>query len=300
MQQPVQATAKSQENDPQQRLMDSAAEVIATRLKQVSIKDPEDANQVFGRKERDGSTPIVITPRRASKANMFALVLGGLMAFTGLFLSQIPYVKEYLADPIIWSWFGAVTYWPIMVVLLLIGLYPLFAMKIPSGVFALMTRSGRYVGVYEAGRHMLPPWYKIAYMVTRQSTAYNAPVKNCPTADNVMVKVDLLLVFHVEDPEAFVYKLGAEKFGDLLSSSAEEAIRGLVRSTTHDKAYELRGQGAGEMSKRSTTNSPRLAWCSAPPRSPTWCCRRNWPGRWRIKRSSRARSGNRRSIKSTR
>ena len=234
-------------DDPREQIFDKVSEVVATRLEQVSIDQPEEANQVFGRRSADGSTPIVITPRRTTKANAFALFLGGLMAFTGLFLWQIPVVWDYLAEPIIWSWFGGVTYWPIMLVLILIGVYPLVTMTIPSGVFALMTKHGRYIGIYEAGRHFLPPWYKISYMVTRQSTAYNAPVKNCPTRDNVMVKVDLLLVFHVEEPEAFVYKLGAEKFGDLLGSSAEEAIRGLVRGTTHEKAYELRGKGAGEM-----------------------------------------------------
>lgn len=233
--------------NPKEEMYGAVSDFIATKLKQVTIDEPNDANQVFGRKYDDGGTPIVITPKRTTKANTFLLFLGGLMAFTGLFLNQVPYVKEYIADPIIWSGVGAVTYWPLMLLFLAVGIYPLMAMTIPSGVFALMTKHGRYVGVYEAGRHILPPWYRIAYMVTRQSTAYNAPVKNCPTADNVMVKVDLLLLFHVEDPESFVYKLGAEKFDDLLASSAEEAIRSLVRSTTHDKAYELRGKGAGEM-----------------------------------------------------
>lgn len=232
--------------EAQARLMNSVSDVIATRLKQVTINEPEEANHIFGRRADDGSTPIVITPKRSSKANGFALFLGGVMAFFGLFVSQIPGVNA-IAEPIIWSGFGFVTYWPIMILFLVIGLYPMITLTIPSGVYALMTKHGRYIGVYDAGRHFLPPWYKISYLVTKQSTAYNAPVKNCPTADNVMVRVDLLLVFHVEDPEAFVYKLGAEKFGDLLGSSAEEAIRGLVRSTRHDVAYELRGKGAGEM-----------------------------------------------------
>ncbi|MBI1390231.1 MAG: hypothetical protein GC154_17465 [bacterium] len=232
---------------PRDKVADAFSDMVATRLKQVTISDPDEANRVFGRKGDDGTTPIVITPKRTSKTNAFSLTLGMLMAFVGLFLNQVPFINEYIAKPIIFSGIGYVTYWPLMVLFLLIGVYPLIALSIPSGVFALMTKHGRYIGVYEAGRHFLPPWYKIAYMVTRQSTAYNAPVKNCPTSDNVMVKVDLLLTFHVEEPEAFVYKLGAEKFDDLLASSAEEAIRGLVRGVSHDRAYELRGKGAGEM-----------------------------------------------------
>ncbi len=231
---------------PKNPMIHQITEVVATRLTQESASELEDANQIFGAKNLDGGTPIVITPKRSSKANALALSLGVLMAFVGLFLSQIPGVKSVIG-PIIFSGFGMVTYWPIMILLLAAGVHPLIVLKIPSGVFALMTKYGKYVGVYQAGRHFLPPWYKVAYMVTRQSTAYNAPVKNCPTADNVMVKVDLLLVFNVEDPEKFVYKLGAEKFGDLLASTAEEGIRSLVRSIDHNHAYELRGKGAGEM-----------------------------------------------------
>jgi len=221
-------------------------EALTTKLTQVTVTDLEDANQVFGAKDGSGGTPIVITPKRSSKTNILALVIGLVMAFVGLFLSQIPGVKAVIGA-LMFSGFGIVTYWPTMMLFLVIGIYPLIVLQIPSGVFALMTKHGKYIGIYEAGRHFLAPWYRVAYMVTRQSTAYNAPVKNCPTADNVMVKVDLLLVFHINDPEKFVYKLGAEKFGDLLASSAEEGIRSLVRGTTHNKAYELRGKGASEM-----------------------------------------------------
>lgn len=220
---------------------------VATRLQQVTIDDPEEASQVFGTHHPNGLTPIVITPKRSAKTNIVTLGLGLIMAFVGLFMNQIPWVKTYIADPIIWSGFGAVTYWPIMVIFLVIGLYPLFVLRIPSGVHALMTKHGKYIGIVRAGRHILPPWYRVAYMVTQQSTGYNAPVKDCPTSDNVMVKVDLVLVFHVSDPEKFVYMLGAEKFGALLASAAEEAIRGLVRAVSHHQAYELRGKGANEM-----------------------------------------------------
>ncbi len=125
------------------RVVDAASELVATRLKQVSINELEDANQVFGSKVPHGGTPIVITSRRAGKANMLVLALGILLAFVGLFLSQIPYIKEYLADPIIWSGFGAVTSWPMMLVLLFVGIYLLITLTIPSGVIALMTRHGR-------------------------------------------------------------------------------------------------------------------------------------------------------------
>jgi len=219
---------------------------VTTRLTQEAVTELEDANQIFGTRNELGGTPIVVTSKRSSKFNALALFLGGMMAFVGIFLSQIPVIAT-VVKPMIFSGLGIVTYWPLMLFLLGLGLYPLFVLKIPSGVYAMMTKHGRYIGVYDAGKHLLWPWFKVAYMVTRQSTSYNAPVKNCPTADNVMVKVDLLVVFHIDNPEEFVYKLGAEKFGDLLASTAEEGIRSLVRGTSHDHAYELRGKGADEM-----------------------------------------------------
>lgn len=75
----------------------------------------------------------------------------------------------------------------------------------------------------------------VAYIVTQQSCTYNAPVKSCPTKDNVMVDCELTIVFSIgpspEDVKAFVYNLGAVKFNDFLSAEIEEAIRQLVRAT---------------------------------------------------------------------
>jgi regulator of protease activity HflC (stomatin/prohibitin superfamily) len=34
-------------------------------------------------------------------------------------------------------------------------------------------------------------------MITRATITYNAPARNCPTADNVMVHVDLSLTFRI-------------------------------------------------------------------------------------------------------
>jgi len=83
-------------------------------------------------------------------------------------------------------------------------------------------------------------------MVTRQSCTYNYPVSYCPTKDNVMVKVDITLVFRIDNAQNFVYKLGATKFDDMLQGVAEEAIRSTVRSYEHTSIYELRGSTTRE------------------------------------------------------
>merc|ERR1712241_677461 len=93
-----------------------------------------------------------------------------------------------------------------------------------------------------------PFWNHVAYMVTQQSCTYNAPVKSCPTKDNVMVDCELTLVFSIgpdpTDVKNFVYNLGALKFNEFLAAECEEAIRQLIRVTPLSDVYELRGSSS--------------------------------------------------------
>jgi len=85
-------------------------------------------------------------------------------------------------------------------------------------------------------------------MVTQQSCTYAAPVKSCPTADNVMVDTELTLVFAIgpnpDDVKKFVYNLGAIKFNEYLAAETEESIRQLVRATPLAEVFELRGSSS--------------------------------------------------------
>jgi len=121
--------------------------------------------------------------------------------------------------------------------------------NVPSGVSSIVHRCGKDAypdGLAPAGMQMCEPWYKsVAYMVTQQSCTYYAPVKSCPTKDNVMVDCELCLVFCIgpdpDDVKKFVYNLGALKFNEFLSCECEEAIRQLLRNTPLSDVYELRG-----------------------------------------------------------
>jgi regulator of protease activity HflC (stomatin/prohibitin superfamily) len=117
-------------------------------------------------------------------------------------------------------------------------------MRIPTGVSALVQRFGADVGEWSPGLHFAPIWYKVVYLVTKQSCTYYYEVANVPTKDNVMVKVEVNLVFRVNKPASFVYTLGATKFDDSLKAVAEEAIRANVRQIKHHHIYEIRGSGA--------------------------------------------------------
>lgn len=128
-------------------------------------------------------------------------------------------------------------------------------MSIPTGPHCIMHRFGRDEGYnFENASqdYLAPPGFaclcaynRIAYCVTAQAVTYNAPVKSCPTADNVMVDCDLTLIFSIgpapRQVKMFVYKLGARRFDEMLDAAVEEAIRHLIRTCPHTDIYELRG-----------------------------------------------------------
>jgi regulator of protease activity HflC (stomatin/prohibitin superfamily) len=107
-----------------------------------------------------------------------------------------------------------------------------------------MQKFGKETGIAAPGGSVTPPWYRIAYIVTQQSCTYNAPIKECPTMDNVRVGVDIVIVFMIRDPVKFVEKLGAVKFDQLLSGAVDEGIRILVRSQRYHEVFLLTGNRA--------------------------------------------------------
>jgi len=124
---------------------------------------------------------------------------------------------------------------------------------VPSGVSCLSQRFGadcdpivkEEMQLTEPGFHCAPAWTQVKYCVTKQACTYDAPVKLCPTVDNVMVDVELTLVFKIgPEPELvrnFVYKLGAIRFNEFLSGAVDEAMRQLVRGEKLENVLELRG-----------------------------------------------------------
>jgi len=121
--------------------------------------------------------------------------------------------------------------------------------SIPSGCAAVVTRYGKYVGIYEPGYHNFPPWYKVAYLVNTQYIPYHFHIKECPTRDNVQIKIHVDLLFHITDSYAFVYDIGPEKLEELLRASQAESVRSLVRNIKVHEAYDLRGAESEDLVK---------------------------------------------------
>jgi len=124
---------------------------------------------------------------------------------------------------------------------------------VPSGVSCISQRFGKdcdpvingVMQLTDPGFHCAPAYTQVKYCVTKQSCTYDAPVKLCPTVDNVMVDCELTLVFQIgPEPELvrnFVYKLGAVRFNEFLSGEVDEGMRQLVRGEKLENVLELRG-----------------------------------------------------------
>merc|ERR1719230_2311125 len=124
--------------------------------------------------------------------------------------------------------------------------------SIPSGFFVLYQRWYKNQGSLDPGfKCCWPFWFRVSHVVNAATITYSAPSRQVPTADNVMVDINLSLTFRIEknreDAESFVYLLGCTRFDEFLAAEVEEGIRGLVYSVTHDRVNDLREEFAQNM-----------------------------------------------------
>lgn len=126
-----------------------------------------------------------------------------------------------------------------------------FKLSIPSGPYVFHQRFNKHEGMLSPGLQVCwPAWNRVSHLVSPQAITYFAPASQVPTADNVMVNIDLSVSFKIANEDAaknFVFKLGAHRFDGYLTAKVEEAVRGLVRSVTHDRVNDLREEFAQGM-----------------------------------------------------
>jgi len=112
--------------------------------------------------------------------------------------------------------------------------------KLPEQCFCILHNDGKDLGVWESGFHFKSPRTKLIYMVSKRAITYKIVINDCPTRDNIMIGIEVSIVFKVVDPLNFCYKLGANNFNNYLQSLCEEQIRAMVRAVPHYSIYEMR------------------------------------------------------------
>ena len=124
--------------------------------------------------------------------------------------------------------------------------------SVPTGPYVLWESWGKDMGALSPGLKLCwCPYKSVTHVVTKAAITYDAPSYNVPTADNVMVDVDVSLTFSISGGESaasdFVYKIGPVNFADYMAAKTEEAVRGLVHGVTHNKVNDLREEFATTM-----------------------------------------------------
>jgi len=89
----------------------------------------------------------------------------------------------------------------------------------------------------------------IPFLLSEAHFVYVTPVKECPTADNVMVTIDISMVVRVDTTAdgdgrysgifAFVDTLGPQQLSPQLNAFQEEAIRDMARNRRYHEIYDL-------------------------------------------------------------
>jgi len=128
---------------------------------------------------------------------------------------------------------------------LLPGRAPTWWLKVPEGFFALLYKGGEKVGIVKPGFHLLSPLYRVQYLVSKQWTVFDTPVKQCATKDNVKVAIDCILVFRIFDAEKFVVLSSPSGLEGLLKDKVQEGVRYLARQQRVEEIYSLSGAGQG-------------------------------------------------------
>ncbi len=125
-------------------------------------------------------------------------------------------------------------------------------LNIPSGVVTLGQKWGAHEGTLQPGAKCCYCSHRrIAAIITQNSIRYDAPIRDCPTKDNVKVSIDISLTFRIgpgdEEYRTFVYELGPAKLDELLAAESEEAIRNFIRGKKLSVVQDIKGEIADSM-----------------------------------------------------
>lgn len=189
-----------------------------TQLTQVHVP-LEDAADAFTMRDASGRIPIIVIPKHLNRmrneiilAALFVLAIG---IIGGIFIENTIMIALSI---------------PIGLLLLILGVYRSFVVRIPEGVSALLMRGGRYVKTVGAGTHFVPPWVVISHLVTRREIPFDVPIVQAPTKDNVRANIDTLMTFRITDPYQFVYNISAGDFDQVFQAVCQDSLRLVVRN----------------------------------------------------------------------
>ncbi|HYI14695.1 MAG TPA: SPFH domain-containing protein [Thermomicrobiales bacterium] len=203
----------------------------------VQVRVPlDDAGDAFAARDASGRIPIVIVPTRPNRIRNDFVAYG-----VGLLVAAIVASLTFLPG---WTSFPGAG---IAIVLIVLGVFRSFFVRIPEGTNGLLSRGGRYARTVGSGSHTVPPWITVSHVVTGREIPFDVPVVEAPTRDTVRINVDSLLTFSIQDPYRFVFAISTDDFDHVLQASCQEAMRTFIRRITVSDVFNIARQDTDEL-----------------------------------------------------
>jgi regulator of protease activity HflC (stomatin/prohibitin superfamily) len=206
-----------------------------TQLTQVRVPLDEAAD-AFATRDASGRIPIVVIPQLLNRVRNELVVAGVLVLLGGILAGYFLANGAALLSLSI----------PVSIILILLGAYRSFMVRIPEGVNGLLARGGRYSRTIGSGSHIIPPWIIVTHLVTRREIPFDVPAVEVPTQDNIRANVDTLVTFSITDPYKFVYSISADDFDQVFQAACQDGLRTTVRQITSDQINDLKRQSLDE------------------------------------------------------
>ena len=201
-----------------------------TQLTQVYVP-LDQADAAFASRDASGRIPIVVIPVNPFRVRN-EMVFAGLIAVVAGIVARVGFNIGFALPVAIL----------LGVVLIVLGVYRSFFVRIPEGVSGLLIRAGRYVRTLGSGTHVVPPWFLVSRLVARREIPFDAPTVEALTKDNVRANVDTLLTFKIADPYKFVYSISADDFDQVFQAACQDTLRTIIRQITADQVADLKKQ----------------------------------------------------------
>jgi regulator of protease activity HflC (stomatin/prohibitin superfamily) len=188
----------------------------------------EDAAEAFATRDASGRIPIVLVPQHMNRIRNDVVLAGGAILIGGIAVGML--INN---APVITLAIG------LGIVLVILGVYRSFIVRVPEGVNGLLTKGGKYVRTVGSGSHFVPPWIPVSHLVTRRRIPFDVPVVEAPTEDNVRANLDILLTFQIADPYKFVYNISADDFDQVFQAACQDGLRKKLRKIKSDVISDL-------------------------------------------------------------
>jgi hypothetical protein len=124
----------------------------------------EEADEAFSSRDASGRIPIVVVPVKPNRIRN-ELVGAGLLVIVAGILAEIIFDLNYLIPAAI----------AVGLVLVILGVYQSFFLRIPEGVSGLLVRAGKFQRIVSSGTHLVPPWFLVSHLVSRREIPLDAP-----------------------------------------------------------------------------------------------------------------------------